>query len=259
MVQPMTTRGMTALVAVTASVLLSLAADARAANGIRCGIPISGEKDVRLKQDLNCPGDGIVVGSFDGRIFLEGHTINGSGTGVGIKADGGVRVSGGGATLTNFGTGIRFTNGRNTVSSVRVEFPTGNGIEVPAGRNSGVASSITVSNAGANGIAIDGDDASKSPIPSVSLSSVNVFSSALDGMNINEGSNTTVTNSVSKQNGGDGIDIEPQPNGGRISIKDSRADYNIGWGIDGLRGVKSAGNTAKGNGELRQCNIVECN
>jgi hypothetical protein len=93
----------------------------------------------------------------------------------------------------------------------------------------------------------------------VTLSETTVFGSALDGMNISLGSKTTIEDSASKQNGEDGIDIEPQPNGGKIEIKNSRANYNVGWGIDGLRGVKSTGNTAVGNGEIRQCRIVECN
>jgi hypothetical protein len=243
---------------------LSLAAHAEGA-AIECGVPIEGQ-NVSLKKDLSCPGDGIVAGDSRQRISLNGHTITSTedprrgGSSVGIDLNGHTAsIFGGGATIEDFQTGIVMDGQSGFVGTLTVEFPAGNGLQVPGGRFGGLVSRVKISNAGANGVAIAGADGSKGPIPKVTLSSVTVFSSALDGMSIDQGSITTIENSASKQNGGDGIEIVPQPNGGKISIADSKANYNVGWGIKGLRRVKSSGNTAVGNGEVRQCFIVECN
>jgi hypothetical protein len=242
---------------------------------ISCGVPTTG-KVVELKQDLSCPGDGIVVGGDEQEIRLNGHTIFGSFSGVGIDFNGhsAVSVEGGGARVLDFGTGV-VLDGRlgtievpgqrlprrvpSSIGRVQVEFPTGDGIQVPVGRANVFASAVTVSNAGANGVHVFGGDGSKEPIPKVALFGINVFSSTLNGISIDKGSNTTVADSVSKQNGADGIVVNPQPNGGSVGIENTRANYNVGWGINGIRGVRSAGNTAVGNGQVRQCHVVECN
>ena len=118
---------------------------------------------------------------------------------------------------------------------------------------------VKVSNCGANGVTVLGADASKTPIPDVFFTDLTAFSSELNGMSINQGSRTTVIESAFKQNGADGIVVQSESNPGSVAIRDSRANYNVGWGIAGVRGVRSSGNTAVGNGQVRQCLVVECN
>ena len=73
-----------------------------------CGATIV--DDLHLDHDLTCPGAGLIIGADDIKIHLEGHTIAGPGTGVGIRVAGrsGVTVQGG--FIRNFETGIMVAN-----------------------------------------------------------------------------------------------------------------------------------------------------
>ena len=62
--------------------------------------------DLRLEADLTCPGDALFVGEDGIRINLQGHTITGSGVGVGITVRGHQDVSISGGTIRNFVTGV---------------------------------------------------------------------------------------------------------------------------------------------------------
>jgi hypothetical protein len=246
---------------VLAAVVCAVAPAAAQAAPIQCGQTIVGtEKSyVRvLDRDLNCSGDGIVVGTRV-KLFLGGHTIQGNGTGVGLRFSGNSgAVFGGGAHLADFANGIVMNRSGIYVGSVNVDFPTGDGVilEPLAEATARVyLDSVTVSNAGEDGVEITGGSDL-----TATLSKVKVFMSAGHGMNILGSSRTTVDSSVAKQNALDGIRIHPDPGPPvKISITNTRANYNVQWGIEGIRGVDSHDNTAVGNGQLRQCFIVECN
>jgi parallel beta-helix repeat protein len=62
-----------------------------------------------LDHDLTCAGDGLVVGADGITIDLNGHTITGSGAGVGVLAAGrsGVLIVGG--TIQNFTIGVQLS------------------------------------------------------------------------------------------------------------------------------------------------------
>jgi parallel beta-helix repeat protein len=77
-----------------------------------CGATIL--TDLRLNHDLSCTGDGLIVGADGITINLNGHTIAGSGSGVGVtlRARHNVVVQGG--TITDFVTGI-FVSGSSGV------------------------------------------------------------------------------------------------------------------------------------------------
>ena len=94
-----------ALTAVAVWVGVALAPPARGAEDL-CGATIS--DDLRLDQDLVCLADGLTVGADGIQINLDGHSITGAGSGVGIKIEGhsGVTIFGDG-TIANFMTGVR--------------------------------------------------------------------------------------------------------------------------------------------------------
>jgi parallel beta-helix repeat protein len=62
--------------------------------------------DLTLESDLTCSGDAIIVGADDIRINLNGHTIAGSGAGVGITVRARQHVSIVGGTVRGFVTGV---------------------------------------------------------------------------------------------------------------------------------------------------------
>src|SRR4051812_10399576 len=83
-----------------------------------CGATIT--TSTTLRADLaNCPGDGLVIGRDDLTLDLGRRTVDGTGTGVGIRLDGrrGVKIVGG--TVKEFGIGIGLDGARgNRVSGV---------------------------------------------------------------------------------------------------------------------------------------------
>ena len=70
-----------------------------------CGETVT--QDVRLDGDLACAGNGLTVGADGIRIDLNGHTIQGSGTGVGIAITGHHDVTISGGRLRGFAVAFR--------------------------------------------------------------------------------------------------------------------------------------------------------
>jgi hypothetical protein len=70
---------------------------------IHCGDTIS--VDLVANVDLNCPGDGLVVGADDVTLDLGGHTITGTGTGVGLTVANQSNVTVRNGTIADFQTG----------------------------------------------------------------------------------------------------------------------------------------------------------
>jgi parallel beta-helix repeat protein len=94
---------------VLAGCFVLLAANARAdANKIStCPYEISQPGQYHVAQDLTCPGNGIHVDSSDVRLFFDGHTMNGMGTGeFGVLVTGSNDSIQGGGTVTRFQFGI---------------------------------------------------------------------------------------------------------------------------------------------------------
>lgn len=96
-----------------------------------CGVTVT--QDVRLDGDLTCIGDGLTVGADGIRIDLNGHTIQGSGTGVGIAMTGHHNVTISGGQVRGFAVAVRI----NTVTGVvirDIEFmANAEGIDAQAG------------------------------------------------------------------------------------------------------------------------------
>lgn len=99
-------------VALVLASLVGLVAPSAAAND-QCGATIIA--NLELDHDLTCPGDGLIVGTDGITIDLNGHTIAGSGNGVGISVNGRSNVSILGGTLRNFEAGVRITDSTSIV------------------------------------------------------------------------------------------------------------------------------------------------
>ena len=54
-----------------------------------CGATIVA--DLKLDQDLTCAGNGLIVGADGIKLNLDGHTITGSGGGVGVGVSSKIR------------------------------------------------------------------------------------------------------------------------------------------------------------------------
>ena len=78
-----------------------------------CGATIVA--DLTLDQDLFCVAGGLIVAADGISLQLNGHTINGSGTGVGIGVRGRRQVSIKGGTVRGFESGIMLANSQHVV------------------------------------------------------------------------------------------------------------------------------------------------
>ena len=83
------------------------------AAGDLCGTTIV--DDLTLDHDLSCSGDGLIVGADGIKIDLKGHTITGSGVGVGIGVTGRTNVSIMGGIVENFLAGVLVSNSSGIV------------------------------------------------------------------------------------------------------------------------------------------------
>jgi parallel beta-helix repeat protein len=69
-----------------------------------CGATIL--EDLDLDHDLVCSGNGLIVGADGISVHLNGHTIAGSNSGVGILVVGRTHITISGGTIRNFQTGV---------------------------------------------------------------------------------------------------------------------------------------------------------
>lgn len=131
------------------------------AASLSCGQSVT--TSVVLDADLlNCPGDGLVVGSGGITIDLAGHTLDGVGLGAGIRNNGYDNV-----TLTNTGTparvqefdhGIRLAPGTsgNTVESLTLQNNEFTGVELDNADNNNRVRGNLIDRQSKRGIAITG-------------------------------------------------------------------------------------------------------
>src|SRR3712207_3897356 len=117
------------LVVLVAGVALPAGAAHGQSAAVTCGMEVT--TSVRLRADLHCAGDALVVVADDVTIDLGGHTLSGDGTGTGIVLRCGDAECPGRSfevrrgTISGFAAGIDASGGRATVE--RVVF-TGNGV-----------------------------------------------------------------------------------------------------------------------------------
>jgi parallel beta-helix repeat protein len=78
-----------------------------------CGATIIA--NLTLNHDLTCAGNGLTVGADGIKLNLNGHTITGAGSGVGISVIGRMEVSISGGTVRNFEAGVRVNTSTEVV------------------------------------------------------------------------------------------------------------------------------------------------
>jgi parallel beta-helix repeat protein len=146
------------LLVLVASIAAVLAAGGAGAHGagakagahVACGQLVT--VSITLDSDLNCTGDGLVVGASGITINLHGNTIDGDdGAGdVGIDNTGGfdgVTIANG--TLTDFAPGVRLVSTvGNRLARLEVRSSLGTGVDVVGGDHTLIVESLFVDNGG---------------------------------------------------------------------------------------------------------------
>jgi parallel beta-helix repeat protein len=117
------------LTGVALAFLLS-AAPGTAGNDL-CGATVI--SSVALDHDLVCSGNGLVVGADGIEIALNGHTISGSGSGVGVLVVGRTGVSIVGGTIRGFAAGVQVNTSTGVVINEAELVDNRDGIDFQAG------------------------------------------------------------------------------------------------------------------------------
>lgn len=255
------------------------ATHAAAATKVRCGKTV--RKDFTLKRDLrNCRGDGLVVGAHKITIDLNGHLVDGRGkrksAGVRVAGFRGVVVKNG--VIRQFGRGIwlvRAVNNKIRGNTVRSSFDEGIFVNETSSalvlRNTVIRSGIGAGATWADGIDArgndvqirgnvvrrSGDDGIDANGDDSKVKNNTVARSGQDGIDV-DGHRTVIANNKATSSGDDGIGVGADAL--RVLVKDNTVNYNYDLGIQPKKGtaIDGGGNTAKGNGDPRQCVIVTC-
>ncbi len=96
-----------------------------------CGATIIA--NLELDHDLTCVGNGITVGADGIKVDLNGHTIMGSGSGVGIGVTGRTSISIVGGTVRNFEAGVRVNSSTDIVVKGNEFRENSDGVDCQAG------------------------------------------------------------------------------------------------------------------------------
>ena len=110
---------------------LSLLLVPAAATNDLCGATITAS--LKLDHDLTCSGNGFIVGADGIKIDLNGHTLIGPGSGVGISLSGRTNVSIVAGTVLNFAFGVQMINSTDIVIKKNVFRQNAEGIDAQAG------------------------------------------------------------------------------------------------------------------------------
>jgi hypothetical protein len=213
----------------------------------RCGQEVKG--NVKLNTDLlDCPEDGLVVVGRDTTVNLNGFTLDGSGTGVGIRSDRGKRntvVKGAGGTIQQFAGGVSIGNecGEGTiVKGVNIEDTVGTGIFV-CGPEALVVNN-TIDDAGTNAIGFAG--------VRNTITGNTISDSGRDGIHGNccgpSYKKNVITNNTITNSGEDGIEI----NQTIVTVKDNQIFVSEENGLivnggNDVETIKGRGNTTSGD------------
>jgi parallel beta-helix repeat protein len=96
-----------------------------------CGATIVA--DLTLDENLVCAANGLVIGADDIKVNLNGHTIAGSGAGVGIAMSGRTRITVVGGTVRNFATAVRLLDSTRVSIEDNEFLDNGEGIDLQSG------------------------------------------------------------------------------------------------------------------------------
>jgi parallel beta-helix repeat protein len=96
-----------------------------------CGTTIT--SDLKLDHDLACSGDGLVLGADGIRVDLNGHTLAGSGAGLGVLVAARSDVTIANGVIRNFGVAVRMNTSIGVIVRQVQFIQNGEGIDAQAG------------------------------------------------------------------------------------------------------------------------------
>jgi parallel beta-helix repeat protein len=96
-----------------------------------CGTPVI--TDLTLDADLACAGDGLAVGASGIKIDLNGHTISGTGTGVGVLVSARTDVTIMNGSISGFAVGVRTLTATDVVIKQTAFSNNAEGVDLQAG------------------------------------------------------------------------------------------------------------------------------
>lgn len=137
------------MLAVLLTCLSTQSVPAETANDL-CGATLVA--NLKLDHDLTCAGDGLIVGADGIKINLNGHTLTGLGTGVGITVIGRTKVSIMGGAVQGFAVAVRMTNSTDIAIKQNVFRGNGEGIDLQAGSIGNVIKENEFQNSSIRGI-----------------------------------------------------------------------------------------------------------
>jgi parallel beta-helix repeat protein len=251
---------------------------------VACGDTVV--QNTSLDSDLsNCPADGIVIGAPDITLDLRGHTIDGTGVGVGVDNTAGhaeVTIKNG--RVREFSTGISLENASDNRLRRLVVSHNSDGIFLLDSDNNLIERSTTSDNT-TTGITLTGmgDGSDQNEVEDNSSLDNDFFGIAVENLSDdnrigkNEASDndisgilvdatstgTLIERNVANRNDndavndddGDGINV----GNSATTLRNNTANHNNDLGIEAVAGViDGGGNTAMNNGNPLQCVNVLC-
>ena len=232
---------------------------------VSCGQTIT--VSIVVGNNLNCAsGNGLVVGHASITLNLNGHTLAGNASSLGIDTGGFATVTITNGTVSGWNFGVFAYGPADKVTAIRAN-ANANGI-VLDGAGQSATGNVVFQNG--NGILLDGgsEKATSNVVRSNQGDGIRAGTGAVVQTNqsLNNGANgillagggsgSTVSGNVTNGNAGDGIN---SASAGASTVATNTANYNGAYGIEGSPGGKDGGgNTAKGNAQATQCKDVVC-
>jgi len=186
-----------------AALFIAQSAGEALANHVQCGEVIA--QDTRLDSDLvDCPADGIVIGAADIELDLNGHTIDGVGTGTGVGNAGYDRVEIENGTISGFQNGMILSRASDNRLLTLTVTANNRGIALESSSNNHVANNVLENNG--SSIHLGGSDdntvAGNEVVQQEGLGEVGIEVGSCCGDAPRSHNNLVVRNSVSMQDEG---------------------------------------------------------
>lgn len=134
-----------------------LVAPATAVQAVSCGATVF--TDVTLQEDLTCTGAGLIAGADGITIDLNGHSITGSGTGVGVDVVNRTDITIVGGTIASFFAGIRLQNSTFVQIKGNLLLNNTDGVDLQAGSTDSTIKENVFVGSRTRGVMLRGDTA----------------------------------------------------------------------------------------------------
>jgi parallel beta-helix repeat protein len=215
-----------------------LVAPATAVRAVSCGATVF--TDVTLHENLTCAGAGLIAGADGITIDLNGHSLTGSGTGIGIDVVNRTDITILGGTIASFFTGIRLQNSTFVQIKGNQLLNNTDGVDIQAGSaDSTIQENVFVGNR-TRGVMLRGDTA-RNAIKE------NRFTGNRVGVLVNGPVDTVVKENVIETSGLAGIRVGVTATA-NIVIENEVTSNSVGIDfIVGAGGAGAVGNTFKEN------------